>query len=91
MAEQSEEGSLGLGIARVEGAHRSTGIPARVFEITAGWKTRPPFLRFLAGHNRPTDLSDVAVAKADGLGVGEDSGLDGFVFAWCGHGTLGKF
>ena len=37
-----------------------------------------PLLSFLAGHNRPTD----------GLGVGEDSGLDGFVFSGCGHGQL---
>ena len=43
---------------------------------TAGWKTRPPFLGFLAGHNRPPD----------GHGVFEDSGLDGFVFSGCGHG-----
>jgi hypothetical protein len=34
----------------------------------------PPF-GFLAEHNRPTD----------GLGVGEDPGLDGFVFSACGH------
>jgi hypothetical protein len=29
-----------------------------------------------AGHDRPND----------GLGVGEDPGLDGFVFSGCGHG-----
>ena len=36
-----------------------------------------PLLGFLAGHNRPTD----------GLGVGEDSGLDGFVFGRLAHST----
>lgn len=34
-----------------------------------------PLLGFLARHNGPTD----------GLGVAEDSGLDGFVFAGVGH------
>jgi hypothetical protein len=34
-----------------------------------------PLLGFLAGHNGPTD----------GLGVGEDAGLDGFMFSGCGH------
>ena len=43
----------------------------------AGWKTRPPFLDLLAGHNRP----------ADGLGVFEDPGLDGLVFSGLSHGS----
>ena len=34
-----------------------------------------PLLGFLAGHNRPSD----------GLGVGENPGLDGFVLSGRGH------
>ena len=44
-----------------------------------GQECPPPFLGFLAGHKRPSD----------GLGVGEDPGLDGFVFSGCGHGLEG--
>jgi hypothetical protein len=66
-----------LGVEQVvkEEPQKNAGIPARVFFRMAGWNTRPPLLGFLAGHNRPTD----------GLGVGEDPGLDGFVFSGCGH------
>jgi hypothetical protein len=35
----------------------------------------PALLGFLLGHNRP----------ANGLGIAEDSGLDGFVFSRLGH------
>jgi hypothetical protein len=57
---------------------------------------RPPGL--FTGHNRPSDLSAVALAKVDSLGVFEDSNscppqlklkrrrMDYFVFSGCGHG-----
>jgi hypothetical protein len=41
------------------------------------WKTRPPFLGFLAGHNRPTD----------GHSAFEVTGLDGLVFSGLTHGS----
>jgi hypothetical protein len=65
------------GIARVECAHRSGDIPVPVLPAHRGRNAPSPFLGFLAGHHRSTD----------GLGVGEDSGLDGFVFGWLAHST----
>ena len=73
MAELPEQRALGLGVARVEFAH--LGVEQIVEEERAvsgavggrhvGIKAAP-LLGFLAGHKRPTD----------GLGVGEDAGLD---------------
>lgn len=77
-----EQGALGLGVARVEFPHlgveqvveEERAVPGAVGRRDGRIKAAPP-LRFLAGHKSP----------ADGLGVAEDAGLDGFVFAGSGH------
>jgi len=78
MAELFEQGALGLGVARVEfpqlGVEQvieeeravSGAIGRRDFQVKAALP-----LGILAGRKRPTD----------GLGVAEDSGMDGFVFS----------
>lgn len=78
MAELPEQCALGLGVARVEFAHfgveQVVGDERAVLGAVGGWRVRikPASLHgFLARHNRPTD----------GLGVFEDTGLDGFVFS----------
>ena len=82
MAELPEQGALGLGVARVElphlGVEQIVEEERAVFGAVGGRHIRikaAPLLGFLAGHKRP----------ADGLGVGEDAGLDGFVFSGGGH------
>ena len=82
MSESPRQFALGFCIARIEFPHlgfkqvaeeegqRSAGIPARLSPRLAGWKTRPPFLGFLAEHKRPADI----------LGVFHDTSLNGFVF-----------
>ena len=92
MAKLPEQRTFGLGITRIEFPHlgveqlveeerqRSPRNGGRTFlsavpRQPAGWKTRPPFLGFLPRHKHP----------ADGLGIFEDPGLDGFVFGGCGH------
>ena len=82
MAQLPEEGPLRLGIAGVELPH--LGIEQIVEEERSilgplggrhlGIKSPSP-LRLLSGHNGPADL----------LRIGEDPGLDGFVFSGCGH------
>ena len=77
--------TLGLSVARVELPH--LGVEQVVEEerpalhpsgfILHPFHAAPPF-GLLAGHKRPPD----------GLGVGEDSGLDGFVFSGFWHGQL---
>ena len=83
MAELPEQGALGLGMARVEfphlGVERVVEEEGTVFGAVGGRDFRiktASLLGFLTRHKGP----------ADGLGVAEDSGLDGFVFAGSGHG-----
>jgi hypothetical protein len=78
MAELPEQGALGFGIARVEfpqlGVEQVVEEERAVFGAVGGRDFRikaAPLLGFLAGHKGP----------ADGLGIAEDAGLDGFVFA----------
>ena len=74
MAELAEQKPLGLGIARIEFPH--LGIKQVVEEKGQRSGSAPSsLLGFLTGHKRPTD----------GLGVGEDAGLDGVVFGGGGH------
>ncbi len=82
MAELPEQGTLGLGVARVEfphlGVEQVVEEERAVFGAVGGRHVRikpAPLLGFLAGHKGP----------ADGLGVFEDAGLDGFVFSGCRH------
>ena len=83
MAELPEQRALGLGVARVEFPHlgveqiveEERTVPGAVGRRHRRIKAAP-LLGFLAGQKRP----------ADGLGVAEDAGLDGFVFAGGGHG-----
>ena len=82
MAKLPEQGPLGLGVARVElphlGVEQVIEKERTVFGAVGGRYDRvesAPLLGFLAGHKCP----------ADGLGVGEDAGLDGFVFSGYGH------
>jgi len=84
MAELPEQGDLGLGVARVEfpylGVEQVIEEERTVFGMIGGRDFRikaAPLLGFLAGHKRP----------ANGLGVFEYPGLDGFVFTGGGHGT----
>ncbi len=82
MAKLPEQGTLGLGVAWIEfpqlGVEQVVeeegtdfgAVGRRDFQIKAA-----SLLGFLAGHKGP----------ADGLGVAEDAGLDGFVFAGGGH------
>jgi hypothetical protein len=82
MAKLPEQCARGFGVARVEFPHLAVEqvveeertVPGAVGGRYVGIKSAP-LLGFLAGHNRP----------ADGLGVAEDPGLDGFVFSGCGH------
>ncbi len=82
MAELPKQGTLGLGVAGVEFPHLGVEQVVEVERTVLGaicgrdFRIKPaPLVGFLPGHNRP----------ADGLGVGEDAGLDGFVFAGGGH------
>lgn len=76
VAELSEQRALGLGVAQVKLPH--PGVEQVVEEEARIRHCGNPalLLRFLAGHNRPSD----------GPGVGEESGVDGFVFGGSGHG-----
>ena len=77
--------ALGHGVARIklphlgveQSAEEQTRIRHSEFAIRHCGDPSPPFA-FLAAHNRPTN----------GLGVGENPGLDGFVFSGCGHALL---
>ena len=84
MPDLPEQRPLSLGITRVEFPHlgveqiieEERTVPGAVARRHV-WIKPSTLLGFLAGHNRPTD----------GLGVGEDSGLDGFVFGRLAHST----
>jgi hypothetical protein len=83
MAELPEQCALGLGVARVEFPHLGVEQVVEEERAVLGAVGRrhvriksAPLLGLLAGHKR----------SADGLGVAEGAGLDGFVFAGGGHG-----
>ena len=83
MAELPEQGTHGLGVARVEFPYliveqvveEERAVPGAVGRRHIRIKPAP-LLGFVTGHKRPTD----------GLGVFEDPGLDSFVFSGRGHG-----
>ena len=76
MTELAEQRVLGLGIARVEFPHFGVKQVVEEERQRRGGRGPPsPLLGLLAGYKRP----------ADGFGVCEDAGLDGFVFGGGGH------
>ena len=83
MAELPEQSAFGLGIAGIELPDLGVEQVVEEERTTLGavgrryGRIKPASqLGFLAGHKRP----------ADGLGILEDPGLDGFVFSGGGHG-----
>ena len=88
MVKLAEQGALSHGVARVEllrlGIKNAIEEEGTTLGVFLGWSLRikpTSFPGFFTGHNRPSD----------GLGVFENSGLDGFMFGESGHGLFREY